>query len=463
MMTAKQHREAEAKLTRYGKRFDLKLEDHLPHGVVMTKKGTVAKRQPRYVPLSKGYYQAQCSFRGLNCNGSVEELQQRLKANYDHGRDIQIDRELENVRHALFLHMDAEVSRVQEQCRIEQEKQQWKKMSLQERIWRDATRALKQSLKVEDVLRKSCHVIKPCCRGLQEAANSLGLAYECVDTDPKREAFDRFGNTRCQIVGEKAAVKRTAMQLVEDAARKRREAVAKEKARLAKMEAQKEAVLDQATKMADWDITGSWIVECNGLVEDYYVGKRPELKMEIWRDDFDLDNVRGIEPPTDEENSENSEDGTDEDTDQDMSDWDDEEKSILTGEAARIPRFCADFHFNVTEGTMRIYPPKKNRPAEGPFSVKDNPSFRYRWRGRETGEGEIMVDSDERVERILFGSHGTTFRGTYKCPFIEGVFMIKGTKIRHGNQQEQGTEHSWDDFTEEAWEVARERRWGRWR
>ncbi|KAK4496923.1 hypothetical protein PRZ48_011372 [Zasmidium cellare] len=455
MLTPREHDDAEAKLYRFGERFDLQIQDHLPHDVVMTKQGTVSKRQPRYIQNSLNYYRGQCSFRRLDCSGSIEDLQQRLKSNYNHDNDAQIDKKLKKVSDIVVRHVD-------DYCRMEQQNQYWRSSTFGERAQRDPMRALKESLEHEDVLRTSYHVFRRFCRGMKGDAEALGLAYECVELDPNNAWLD---DTRCQIVGEPSAVKAGAIQVVQDAARERRAAAAKEEARLAKMRAQHEKVLDEAEKMTEWDITGSWIVECEGIFE-HYPGKGPnsDLTMEIWRDNFDLGNIRSEERPIDEEGEKGSEHGSgggismDEDEDY----WDEEEKSIITGEAARIPRYCADFDFHVTEGIMRIYPPKKHLPKNknDTFSVKDNPSFRYIWRGRDTGDSEIILDSDKRVERLLFGSDGTTFKGTWKCPCIDGVLMIKGRKIRYGNQQEQGAKHCWENLSKNAWEAARVGRWG---
>lgn len=69
MMSPEEYKQAKGSFVRFGDRFDAGVEDHLPPEVVRTKKGAISKRQPRWEPRSKAYYQAQCSFRGLETTG----------------------------------------------------------------------------------------------------------------------------------------------------------------------------------------------------------------------------------------------------------------------------------------------------------------------------------------------------------------------------------------------------------
>ncbi|GAB7334192.1 hypothetical protein MBLNU13_g06252t1 [Cladosporium sp. NU13] len=79
------------------------------------------------------------------------------------------------------------------------------------------------------------------------------------------------------------------------------------------------------------------------------------------------------------------------------------------------PRVCARFDFVVLEGMMRIYPPTS---AQCPNwrSISVNPTFELRWRGRDTGEGEILVEALEHIRDMTFSEVGTKLEGTLHSP-----------------------------------------------
>lgn len=70
--------------------------------------------------------------------------------------------------------------------------------------------------------------------------------------------------------------------------------VAAEKAQRAAEAARKEALLAEAEEMEDWDLSGKWKVECEGLAN--YFGDPRELTMKIFRDEFDPTKPRIAHP-----------------------------------------------------------------------------------------------------------------------------------------------------------------------
>jgi hypothetical protein len=168
----------------------------------------------------------------------------------------------------------------------------------------------------------------------------------------------------------------------------------------------------------------------------------------------------------------------------------------------------AEFHFNVVKGVFRFMKPMPVPKSEGSNSKKrkwedeededgdvntddyspygtDNdmdgpsnytekafhlgakdkptarrPTWRYRWRGRETGEGEIQLDSDRNVQTITFSKKGEELSGTFTCDFI-GTCEFTGIKI---GPTQLGTspdlEYEWgDEYSADAYEHARVARW----
>jgi hypothetical protein len=90
-----------------------------------------------------------------------------------------------------------------------------------------------------------------------------------------------------------------------------------------------------------------------------------------------------------------------------------------------------------------------------------HPTWRYRWRGEETGEGEILLGADEKICSMTFkGLGGTELEGK----FINGICCkechITGMKISptpSSHIPDPGYE--WSNRSERAHEHARMGRW----
>lgn len=57
---------------------------------------------------------------------------------------------------------------------------------------------------------------------------------------------------------------------------------------------------------------------------------------------------------------------------------------------SQCPRYCARFYVGAVEGFLRIYPSPSSLEWT---AVKDDPIFQFRWRGRETGDGQIQTEA----------------------------------------------------------------------
>ena len=164
--------------------------------------------------------------------------------------------------------------------------------------------------------------------------------------------------------------------------------------------------------------------------------------MEVFKDDYRLDAAGDDEETSDDARSENkSED-----------DADGERVRECSADLIR-PRFCARFDFGVVEVMMRIYPPTS---AQCPRwrSIRENPTFALRWRGRDTGEGEILVEALEHASRMTFSEVGTKVEGMLQCLSLGGTLPFTGTKLAHGRGQKQSSSYEWTALNESAWERA---------
>lgn len=284
--------------------------------------------------------------------------------------------------------------------------------------------------KPDSLLLHSCRIYRGQWFDLSRAAAALSLRCEEVcgpfDLPPDCQI------QQCHIIGEATAVATNAKAFKQDAERKAQEQWASYNARLGIAETQKrerrQAFLDQAKANDDWDLTGKWTMYCDELAQYSSGPELPEkLHMEIFRDDYKL-------------------------------------KSVCVGEAPsedpRRPRYCAIFHFGVVEGIMRIYPSDSTPSSPEWTTVKDNPIFLFRWRGRETGEGEIQLEALEYQPRsIKFSDSGTMVEGVFDCPYISGELRFTGTKKSHGKGQALSSAEKWRGLSREAWDEECRSRW----
>jgi hypothetical protein len=189
--------------------------------------------------------------------------------------------------------------------------------------------------------------------------------------------------------------------------------------------------------------------------------------MEVFRDDYKLNPVCIDEPSSDSEEDEPSRDyiggviGS-----QYYYGHPQPERRVRTApipESAadsRRPRYCAKFHFGVVEGIMRIYPSGSTPSSLEWTTVKNNPTFQFRWRGRDTGEGQIQLEALEFSSRnMTFSDSGLKVEGVFDCPYISGGLRFTGTKTSHGRDQKLSSAREWRELNEKAWNEESSSRW----
>ncbi|PIA89138.1 hypothetical protein CB0940_07222 [Cercospora beticola] len=155
----------------------------------------------------------------------------------------------------------------------------------------------------------------------------------------------------------------------------------------------------------EWDITGDWEIECDTLAN--WSGYGPQkLSLAIYHD------------------------------------------------KARPGGHMAFFDFHISEGIMRITCPT-------PRTTDKKLRATYVYRGRETGEGEILIGSDSRVYKIVFKDRGTRLKGKYAGAGSERV-TFTGSKVKRGLQRRTSSTNRWESFSEEEWARASVGRWGGW-
>ena len=223
----------------------------------------------------------------------------------------------------------------------------------------------------------------------------------------------------------------------------------------AEKRAQHRAFSDEAKANDDWDLTGKWTIHCDELSQ-FRDGPEcsEKLRMEIFRDDYKLNAVCVDEAESDSEDHYSREYHG---------------NSKRRGRAApgpesaadsRRPRYCAKFSFGVVKGIMRIYPSSSTPSSPEWTTVKDHPTFQFRWRGRETGEGQIELEALAYQPRsITFSDSGLKLEGMFDCPYISGPLRFTGTKKSHGKGQTLSSAKKWRGLNERAWNEECGSRW----
>ncbi|XMA15363.1 hypothetical protein WAI453_008154 [Rhynchosporium graminicola] len=98
------------------------------------------------------------------------------------------------------------------------------------------------------------------------------------------------------------------------------------------------------------------------------------------------------------------------------------------------------------------------------LGAKDRPTarrpiWRFRWRGKETGEGEIQLYSDRAVQSITFSDKGRKISGSFFCDIVEGC-QFTGTKVS-SSTSDRGLDpqREWEKHSSAAHEEAKNSRW----
>jgi hypothetical protein len=96
---------------------------------------------------------------------------------------------------------------------------------------------------------------------------------------------------------------------------------------------------------------------------------------------------------------------------------------------------------------------------------KINQTWNYRWRGRETGENEIVLEEDTELRTITFSEGGKTLTGYFSCGYIDGICKIEGVKVRAGKPNAGSRiviEDKWSRLNDSAYEYEQQGRFRGW-
>ncbi|KAF7957631.1 hypothetical protein EAE96_003205 [Botrytis aclada] len=204
-----------------------------------------------------------------------------------------------------------------------------------------------------------------------------------------------------------------------------------------------------------WDVRGCYVIECPNIEEEWGE-KDSDLTLDIYVENkngrhqmfamFNFIVVEGImrfERPTDVPSTKTVDKKRKRDSTSSIDDDGDVVMSDVSQDGASDRKY-----------------------KESAFSLGANdkptarrPTWPYRWRGEETGEGEIQLGSDKRLESITFDDKNKSLSGTFTCDFA-GKCEFTGLKVAYRPQESRiDPESQWESRSEDAYEEARQARW----
>lgn len=439
-------------LLKDGHKYDPDVQRYLPLlEPKRTKKGTIAVHQPYIKKQTLPYWKAQCVFRGLPQSGTVGKLQEALRyteATLDPGLAAAEQR------------LNGEFRRKNAIARDEK----WKKMETPEhKAEANPSRYLTEQFGSPPGDDDRAVVVKTHQRReLHEAAGELGIYSQSVDA-PMRPDGGRASVDRWIVIGRNRSDVMEKIREVSREAQRTKQVLAEAKAdRIRKMNEEVVSQSKKAGKGNKWDVTGSWDITCPEMEEQWgrdkdgcslQIGSRMVGgRKQMWAM-FDFIAITGVfrfvapssaggarrtQASTSFQDPAKSDDDDDEGSEEEDNGYEESEED---------------------EGDREDTP----TPEEFFLTIHDQPSpshptWNYRWRGQETGEGEIQLYSDEKLCSITFsGVGGSTLKGTF---YSDLVGRIEFTGLKTGTEAPGGDPGwAWSSMNERAYESARVGRW----
>lgn len=422
----------------FGNVFDPKVASKLPLLTPkLTKKGTTAVHQP-YIPKQHSdYWKAQCVFRGLPHSGrTVKALQDSLRDPTKREMVAELA-ELEKRMNEEFLTKNAAAR-----------DEQWKALDTLGKAEKDPNRFLKETFppgerKIGPIILKTHHR-----QELHIAAEKLGLCTQSTDA-PKSVGGGR-GPPRWIVLGRRQTHVAAKIQEIE------REALqAKRQLQEAQDEEAEEAhakIISQLRRGEGWDVTGSWHIKCPNIEGDY---NTEDIFLDIYRKNvnghlqmygkFDFGIVKGVLrfEKLGATGAGSGGSGAKTSKGNEREDEDEDEESGEENEGEDDKEDNEDFY---------LMPTDKPSPQ--------HPTWNFRWRGLETGEGEIQLYSDQKLCSITFsGPGGCKLSGVFHNRYVSNC-KFSGVKV--DTQPREGRcyiEERWGGYNERAYERARVGRW----
>lgn len=419
----------------------------------LTKAGKIAAHQPYISKQPVKWWKAQCGFRGLPVNGNLRDLQDRIRGHGEGGLSKTMKEACVKLKEDYVLKNDGAVEQIWIRGDKNEKAKLWPKRLLCEFL-EEHRGSDKETLvvevddwgeKIQNVsrdLRISCEMRKMPDYRTGQRLVVLGLNEQSV---------------RSKIAETDRDIQRSTLR-----ARQEKELYEQE----GREDFDRRFHLAQSKKgglKGEWNVSGEWEISCphmeqqwgsedNGCSLEIRFTKPNKSDLVQMFASFDFIAITGIfrfvNPGGLEDRQEETkkqlvhEETDEEDCTDDKSENSDDHESA-----------SAQFVF-----------PKSSLPSS------NTREFNFRWRGEETGEGEIQLQSDEKLCPVTFESPGALsgvfISGLAGKVEFKGIKQKSETKVKRSQKQKEATDwlnpdDEWRSRNEAAYESASKGRWGR--
>ncbi|KAG4438444.1 hypothetical protein IFR05_006054 [Cadophora sp. M221] len=439
-----------------------------------TTRGTIAARQPRHDSKPRSWWQSQCVFRGLSSDGNIEEMQNALRG---HEEDC--------ISEDILDLLDRAKKKFKTRNREARESNWMHNMSDEEKATKNPRRYLKETFPAGSKSKETVLLTTHFVASIRETARELGLRCEYTHAPTDGDTVVRMakywvvvGQDRATVTEKVRMIERETQRLKREQEEGQQELRRKNKVMRTKQMETEEAIANSK----DWDVTGSWRISCPHIEESWDV---ESLTMKIFVEttekgvqmfaEFDFGILTGVlrferqkgdtitsstrpmkcddideeEKPEEEdekEEDEKEEDETSEKSSDTYGQKEDDDDADDEAEARRSPTPESFYFKSIAQPSAK------------------HPTWNYRYRSEETGEGVIELGSDSELYSLTFcGPNGRSLKGTIGGS-VFGDCTFTGVKVCGVEVGSVGTEYlnireEWANRNAWAYENAGVSRW----
>ncbi|KAF1989438.1 hypothetical protein K402DRAFT_391010 [Aulographum hederae CBS 113979] len=426
-------------LCRNGISFKADLDTWLPE----YHKNGKPKQINRYkTPQTLKWWKQQCHFRGLDEDGWEETLQERLRTGPN-----TLKPEFARLSDELRAKWEIQRPIDLERARREEEEQKKKELEEAKSFVDKAFADLEPGL--------DAFVLKKDWRKLRDSLPALKLKSSTIK-DPFPKGWEEW-----LIIGrDTTAVDSEISSLQEEADQARKAEIARqeaeEKAQQEEWDRKHKQVMEASHKRGAWDVTGKYIITCDELSSNWDIGK---MTLTIYRADnssssemfarFDFGILTGwfrFEQSSEPKPKSTKKSTTGSKRKRAVSDTGDDDEEDFQNRS----------HRPWNDGPEYVLA-KTDKPSP------KNPTMNFRWRGRDSSERQIQLNSDRDSNAITFsGKGGAKLSGIIETPFA-GSCVFTGKKVEMANPGAApriSIQGRWNELNERAYESERVSRWG---
>ncbi|KAL5324847.1 hypothetical protein ACEPPN_005966 [Leptodophora sp. 'Broadleaf-Isolate-01'] len=431
--------------------------------------GTIAARQPRHDSKPRSWWQSQCAFRGLPSDGNIEEMQNALRG---HEEDC--------ISGDILDLLDMAKKKFKTRNREARESNWVHNMSDEEKATKDPRRYLEETFPAGSKSMETVLLTTHFVASIRETARELGLQCEYTHAPADGDAVLRMAKYWVVIGQDRATVIEKVRMIERETQRLKREQEEgqQELRRKNKVMRRKHMETEEAkAKSKDWDVTGSWRISCPHIEESWDV---ESLTMKIFVEttekgaqmfaEFDFGVLTGVlrfERQEGDTITSSTRPMKSNDNDEEEKTEEEDEKGESTHDEDEISEKSSDTYAENEEDDDDDDEAEDRRsPTPETFYFKSitqpsakHPTWNYRYRGEESGEGVIELGSDLELYSLTFcGPSGRVLKGTIGGSVFEDC-TFTGFRVGDVGTEYLDIREEWANRNASAYENSRVDRW----